>query len=267
MSVKHQNLLPATWRHSAPRLRTRLPCCSSAFAPARIHCIAISSSCPTLDPNSKLSGRQPADPDIGWNSRLEQALPLNHAWTTIPAQFSSLEPPTKPLLSLSREPTDPLRLGSESASPQHQNRQGHSSLAAEDRKRAELIEGELAVSTNRTCKFNSRHQSHRYAGRLQPIKHARGADFAGRKATSFEIQLSLLSGVGQQVRHSIDPRRRDFVSTLEGFHNYTSKSEDDKFANRCYRRFAAGGGSVGLPPCGITATPAGGSKSGWHQWQ
>ena len=24
---------------------------------------------------------------------------------------------------------------------------------------------------------------------------------------------------------------------------------------------------MGLPPCGIAATPAGGSKSGWHQWQ
>src|ERR1700751_2377852 len=219
MLVKHQNLLPATWRHSAPRLRTRLPCCSSAFAPARIHCIALSSSSPTLDPNSKLSGRQPADPDVGWNARFEQAITMNHAATTIPAQFSSLEPPTKPLLSLSREPTDPLRLGSESASPQHAEQTRPLFSRSRGAQRAELIEGELAVSTDRTCKFNSRHQSHRYAGRLQPIKHARGADFAGRKATSFEIHLSLLSGVGEQVRHSIDPRRRDFVSTLEGFHN------------------------------------------------
>src|ERR1700757_3530653 len=59
MLVKHQNLFPATWRHSAPRLRTRLPCCSSAFAPARIHYTAI------------LSGIQSADPDVGWNARFE----------------------------------------------------------------------------------------------------------------------------------------------------------------------------------------------------
>ena len=79
---------------------------------------------------------------------------------------------------------------------------------------------------------------------------------------SLEVHISELSGMWQQVRHTIDSGCRNFVARLQEFHNLYLHCRSVLVT---YRKLTAREGSVGLPPRGFTATPAGGSKSGWHQ--
>lgn len=123
----------------------------------------------------------------------------------------------------------------------------------------------VRVLGNRTCQFNDRWHSQRHARRLQSIKHSTRTKLAIRQATSFKVHLSLVGKMRSGMQHAVNPGCGNLFSRLEDFH--TPPSNLDAALQGRYRRLTAREGSVGLPPRGITATPAGGSKSGWHRWQ
>lgn len=122
-----------------------------------------------------------------------------------------------------------------------------------------------ALLANGARRLDQRREGHRHTRRLQPIMHTCRANFAYGESTSLGEHFSLIRVVRQQVQDSINPGHRDLLPTLEGLHISVSNL-GVAYGDR-YRRLTAWEGSVGPPPRGFTATPAGGSKSGWHKWQ
>jgi len=81
------------------------------------------------------------------------------------------------------------------------------------------------------------------------------------------------------MQHCIDARRRNEFASPERptslkFHRkgHVEPPCNSDFVSKAIAvqvrdKGTAWGGKVGSPPQGLTAMPAGGSKSGWHQWQ
>ena len=73
----------------------------------------------------------------------------------------------------------------------------------------------LADSSHQFC---DRWRCHRHIGRFELIVDTPCTNLTDREMTPFEVHLTRLRGMWQQMRHSINSRHRNFVSILEGFH-------------------------------------------------
>src|ERR1700752_4089737 len=106
-----------------------------------------------------------------------------------------------------------------------------------------MLLAQFGALGNRTCQFNNRWHSQRYARRLQSIKHSTRTKLAIRQATSFKVHLSLVDKMRNGVQHAVNPGRGNLFSRLEDFHTPPSNSDSAcRIATEDYprRRFEVG---------------------------